>query len=93
MLAWLDARNSSSFDSIVWSTNALSFNLTQASGARNLQAMLPMNGPSGTLSSITFNGGWLTTTTQVINGISYATFSANNHRDTTGDFGREASVC
>ena len=44
MLTWLDGRNNSSFGSLSWSGNTLSFNVTQGSGARNLQAMLPTNG-------------------------------------------------
>ena len=56
LLTWLDGRNSSSFGSISWSGNTLTFNITQATGARNLQAMLPTTGPSGTLSSISLGG-------------------------------------
>ena len=76
MLQWLDGRNSSSFGSITWSGNTLTFNITQATGARNLQAMLPTNGPSGTLSSITLRGNPVTFTTQTIKGMSYAMFAA-----------------
>jgi hypothetical protein len=76
MLQWLDGRNSSSFGSISWSGNTLTFNITQATGARNLEAMLPTNGPSGTLSSITLRGNPVTFTTQTIKGMSYAMFAA-----------------
>ena len=41
LLTWLDGRNSSSFGSISWSGNTLSFNVSQAAGARNLAAMSP----------------------------------------------------
>jgi hypothetical protein len=76
MLGWLDGRNSSSFDSLVWRANTLSFNITHAKGARNLQAMLPTEGPSGTLRSITLNGSPSQITTQIIKGVSYAMFDA-----------------
>ena len=76
LLTWLDGRNSSSFGSISWSGNTLTFNITQATGARNLQAMLPTTTPSGTLSSISLGGNPVAFTTQTIKGISYAMFTA-----------------
>jgi hypothetical protein len=76
LLTWLDGRNSSAFGSLTWSGNVLSFTITQASGARNLQAMLPSTTPSGMLSQITANGGPVSFTTQTIKGISYAVFKA-----------------
>jgi hypothetical protein len=78
MLTWLDGRNNSSFGALAWSGNTLSFNINQASGARNLQAMLPTNGPSGTLSSITRGGSAVSFTTQTIKGVSYGVFSATS---------------
>ena len=76
LLTWVDGRNSSSFGAITWSGNTLTFNITQATGARNLQALLPTKGPSGTLSSITRGGSPVTFTTQTIKGVSYAMFAA-----------------
>lgn len=76
LLTWLDGRNSSSFGSITWSGNTLTFNITQATGARNLQALLPTNGPSGTLSSITRSGNPVAFSTQTIKGVHYAMFAA-----------------
>jgi hypothetical protein len=81
LLTWVDGRNSSSFGSISWSGNTLTFKVTQGTGARNLQAMLPTNGPSGTLSSITLGGNPVTSATQTIKGVSYAMFAA-----TTGTY-------
>jgi hypothetical protein len=77
MLTWLDGRNTSFFSSLSWSGNTLSFNITAGNGARNIQAMLPTNGPTGTLSTITFNSSPVTFTTQTIKGVSYAFFNAN----------------
>ena len=37
MLTWLDGRNASSFGSLAWSGNTLSFTITQSNKARNLQ--------------------------------------------------------
>jgi hypothetical protein len=78
MLTWLDGRNSSSFSSISWSGNTLTFNVTQATGAHNLRALLPTNGPSGALSSITRGGSQVAFSTQTIKGISYAIFAATS---------------
>jgi len=78
MLTWLDGRNNSSFGSLTWSENALSFSVAQATGARNLQAMLPTTGPTGTLSSITASGNPVSFTTQTIKGITYAIFNATS---------------
>ena len=78
MLTWLDGRNTSSFGSLSWSGNTLSFSITQGTGARNLQAMLPTTGPTGTLSSITMSGNPVSFTTQTIKGISYAMFNATS---------------
>ena len=76
LLTWLDGRNSSSFGAITWSGNTLSFNITQAAGARNLRALLPAKGPNGTLNSITRSGSPVAFATQTIKGIPYATFAA-----------------
>jgi hypothetical protein len=78
LLTWLDGRNTSSFGSLSWNSNTLSFNITQATAARNLQAMLPANAPSGTLASITLNGAAVPYSTQTIKGISYAIFGAQS---------------
>ena len=78
MLTWLDGRNTSSFGSLSWTGNTLSFSITQGTGARNLQAMLPTTGPTGTLSGITASGNPVSFTTQTIKGITYATFNATS---------------
>jgi Domain of unknown function (DUF4082)/Bacterial Ig-like domain len=72
MLAWLDGRNGSTFGSMTWSGNALSFTMGVGTGANGLRAMIPTNGPGGTtLSGVTRNGASLTVTTQTIKGVSY----------------------
>ena len=76
MLTWLDGRNTSSFGSLSWSGNSLSFTIVVGTGARNLQAMVPSNSPAGNLSSITLSGSPVSFTTQTIKGVQYAFFTA-----------------
>ena len=76
MLTWLDGRNSSTFNSMSWNNNQLSFAINAGSGARNLVAMLPLTNTTLRLQSITVNGTTLPFTVQTIKGIDYASFSA-----------------
>jgi hypothetical protein len=78
MLTWLDGRNGSSFGSIAWSGNTLTFTVTAAAGSNGLRAMLPMSSNAGTLASITTGGNAVSFTTQTIKGISYAVFPASS---------------
>ncbi|MFK0733243.1 MAG: DUF4082 domain-containing protein [Gloeotrichia echinulata GP01] len=78
MLTWLDGRNSSSFGSLTWNNNALSFTITKGSNTNGLQAMLPMRSGNLTLSSMTVNGSSVSYTTDVIKGIEYAFFPGNS---------------
>jgi chitodextrinase len=78
LLTWVDGRNSSTLSSIQWSAGTLTFTTTVASGANGLQTMLPVHGPSGTLSAITRNGSGVSFTVQTIKGIQYAMFDAVN---------------
>jgi uncharacterized protein DUF4082/Big-like domain-containing protein len=77
MLTWLDGRNSSSFQSLVWSSNTLSFTIAVGTGARNLRAMVPFNSQAGSLTSITLNGSSISFTLQTIKGVQYAVFNAS----------------
>jgi len=81
MMDWLDGRNSSSFDSLNWSGNTLSFNVTAGSGANNLRGMLPASSAAGVLLGITYTplGGSpapVSFTIDSIKGISYGFFPA-----------------
>jgi len=76
MLAWLDGRNGSSFGSIAWSGNTLTFTMTAIAGSNGLRAMIPTSSNAGTLASITTGGNPVSFTTQTIKGISYAVFPA-----------------
>ena len=74
MLTWLDGRNNSSFSNINWNTNTLSFTVTAASGAHNLQVLVPSHSAAGTLVSLSLNGTAVAYSVQVIKGLSYASF-------------------
>ncbi|HRF18970.1 MAG TPA: DUF4082 domain-containing protein, partial [Chitinophagaceae bacterium] len=77
MLNWLDGRNNSSFGSISWNGNQLSFTITNNAGQHNLKAMLPVQGPNNSvLSGITHNGNPVNKTIETIKGIDYAFFDA-----------------
>jgi hypothetical protein len=74
MLEWLDGRNGSSFGGLSFSGNQLSFSVQPAAGARGLQAMVPVAGPSGRLSGLSRGGVPVATATRVVKGIEYAVF-------------------
>jgi hypothetical protein len=76
MLTWLDGRNSSSFGSLTWNGTTLGFDMVVGAGARNLQAMLPVNSVGGTLTSISRSGTSVPFSTQTIKGVQYAFFAA-----------------
>ncbi|MEZ4867702.1 MAG: DUF4082 domain-containing protein [Caldilineaceae bacterium] len=77
MLEWLDGRNTSSFDSLTFANNQLSFSITTGSGAHNLSALLPTSTTSGQLTSLIYNGTSVNFTTATIKGVTYAIFPAN----------------
>ena len=78
MLTWLDGRNNSSFSGMIWNNNTLSFAIAPATGARGLQAMIPVRSAAGILSNITLNGSPVNYIKQEIKGIEYALFSAHS---------------
>ena len=86
MLQWLDGRNGSSFSSLSWSGNVLSFTVTVGANANNLQAMLPTNFGSLGLSSLLLGSSPVTYQLQTIKGVQYAMFaaSAGNYQATYG---------
>jgi hypothetical protein len=57
-----------------WSGGTFSFTTTVGAGATGLQTVLPTQGPSGTLSSLTCAGSAKPFTVQTIKGIQYAMF-------------------
>jgi hypothetical protein len=77
VLEWIDGRNSSSFGSLTWTGNTLTFTVGIGEGANGLYVMLPTALAAGTLNSITLNGNPVSFTTQAIKGVQYAIFSAD----------------
>ena len=82
MLDWLDGRNSSSFGSLAWSGNALSFTVTAGSGANNLRGMLPASSTAGVLLNILYTPTAgspvpVSFTLDTIKGITYGFFPAS----------------
>lgn len=77
MLDWIDGRNRSTYGSIAWSANTLSFTVGVGTGANGLTGMLPTAGPNGTqLTGITRGGNAVTLTTSTVKGLEYASFTA-----------------
>jgi hypothetical protein len=77
MLTWVDGRNASSFGSLLWKNNTLSFTISADRGARNIQAMLPVNSSVGTLTRITFDDKPGSFIVESRMGVSYAIFAAS----------------
>ena len=78
MLDWLDGRNDSSFGSISYSDNTLSFRVTAAAGATGLRGMLPSKFGNRSLTTLTRNGSTLNFTKQIVKGVEYAFFPATS---------------
>lgn len=76
MLTWLDGRNGSSFGSLAWSNNTLTFTVVQAAGANGLQALLPRRANNRVLSTVVRNGGDVPFEVKTIKGLEYAAFPA-----------------
>ena len=77
MITWLDGRNASSFGSVAWTANTLTFSVSVGTGANGLTGMLPTAGPGGTvLSALTRAGTNVTFTVGTIKGLEYASFPA-----------------
>lgn len=74
LLTWLDGRSNSSFGSLTWNGNKLSFYILAASGSDNLNAMLPVTFQNKKLVSVIKNDKPVQFTTEVIKGVNYAFF-------------------
>ncbi|WP_053226918.1 LamG-like jellyroll fold domain-containing protein [Solirubrobacter soli] len=78
LLTWTDGREDSSFASLSFASNTLSFKIKPGAGTEGLTAMLPMTNRGKTLQSITLNGSVnVSFTTKTIKGVSYAFFDAD----------------
>ncbi len=76
MLTWLDGRNSSSFGSLGWSGNTLSFSIAVGSGANGLRAMVPTQSSVGALTGISRNGSGVSFNRETVKGVEYALIPA-----------------
>ena len=76
LLTWTDGRNASSFKNLAWDSNQLTFSITAGAGANGLEAMLPVEGPSGTLQALALDGNAVSYATKTVKGVDYAVFTA-----------------
>ncbi|MEO8062817.1 MAG: DUF4082 domain-containing protein [Pseudomonadota bacterium] len=76
MLTWLDGRGNSTFGSMSFTSNVLSFTVTQATGANGLSGMLPWRSGTRFLTSLLRNGADVTYEIMNVKGVEYAVFPA-----------------
>jgi hypothetical protein len=76
LLTWVDGRNGSTIRGLSWNGGTLTFVTTVGTGATGLQTLLPIQGPSGSLTAITRGGVPVAYTVQTIKGLQYAMFDA-----------------
>jgi hypothetical protein len=76
LLTWIDGREGSSFQSVAYSANKLTFTVSPGAGARNLRAMVPTHTTKGSLISLTRAGSNVPTTIRTVKGVEYAFFDA-----------------
>jgi flagellar hook capping protein FlgD len=82
LLTWLDGRDSSKFQNVLFGTDGkLRFSVAPGAGANGLEAMIPVQGRSGTLTTLTRNGQQVAYDTQTIKGVNYAILP-----DASGDY-------
>ena len=74
MLSWLDGRNQSSFGSIAWAGDKLTFTINPGPGANGLRAMIPVTSPTGKLVSVERGDTPVAITARTIKGTEYAFF-------------------
>ncbi len=76
MLAWLDARNASSFSGLAWNGSVLNFTVSRDPSARGLQGMVPLRSANGVLGALRRAGSAVPYTVKAIKGVEYAFFTA-----------------
>jgi hypothetical protein len=76
LLDWTDGRNASTIRGLNWNSGTMTFVTTVGAGANGLQTILPVQGPSGTLTGVTCAGSPRSYTVQTIKGVPYAMFDA-----------------
>ena len=76
MLDWLDGRNDSSFGDLSYDGTQLRFSVAPGSGARGLEAMIPVTAGTGDLAQLTRNGTRVPVTRRTVKGVDYRVFDA-----------------
>ena len=76
LLAWLDARNASSFGNIAFANQVLAFTLNASPDARGLRATLPLRHNGRTLTALARAGAAVPFTTVIFKGTQLAMFEA-----------------
>ena len=76
LLEWVDGRDASTLGSLSWNAGTFTFTTTVGAGANGLQTLLPTQGPTGTLRSLTCGGAPTSYAVQTIKGVQYAMFAA-----------------
>ena len=75
LLTWTDGRNGSTIRGMNWNAGVFTFVTTVGGGADGLQTLLPVQGPTGTLSALTCGGSNWPFSVQTIKGVQYAMFT------------------
>jgi hypothetical protein len=73
MLTWLDGRNASTFSSLNWNGNTLSFSIIVGQGANGLMAMVPV-AAGQVVAGIMYNGSPVAYALETVKGVQYAVF-------------------
>jgi hypothetical protein len=76
ILTWLDGRNGSSFDSVAYAGNTLTFTIARGAGANGLEAMVPASSGGKVLATISVGGTPVSFTNRTVKGVDYAVFPA-----------------
>jgi hypothetical protein len=76
MLTWLDGRNGSSFQKLLWDGQGLEFTVSVGEGGNGIHTLIPLNSAAGMLNEITFNNESISYEKRTVAGVPYADFSS-----------------
>ncbi len=79
-LDWVSGRDASTFTAFTSTANSVSFSLTAGANTTGMQMMIPLQGPGGTLTTVTRDGSAVSFTSQTIKGVAYGIFPASSGR-------------
>ena len=75
-LEWTEGRDGSSFADVTWSGGRLGFTVNAGPNTTGLQGMVPLNGATGRLQSVSRGGIVVPVTARTIKGVEYGFFAA-----------------